>query len=79
MSLSYYSSAVETANTVYDTAAIVGIVIGSIVGLIILVGIIISIYCLCFRKPKTYPGGVMQQQQQYYGPPPSYNPAGNKI
>ena len=70
-------SALNTASTALSAGIIAAIVVGSVVGLALLIGFIICIYCLCCRKPKTYPGAVMskQQQQQYpgaYNQPPSY-------
>jgi len=64
------SGVLETASQALSTGIIVAIVVGSVIGLAILICIIITIYCLCCRKTKTYPGAVIQTPAY---PGPGYN------
>ncbi|CAF1415201.1 unnamed protein product [Didymodactylos carnosus] len=62
---------VSTFNGVLSIATIIGIVVGALAGLAILIGIIITLICLC--KPKRQVGGVIlppsQTVFQPYGQP----------
>ena len=71
----YFSKMSSSSGSMYGAAAsaysagiIVAIVIGSVIVFAILFGIILCGYCLCCRKPKLYPGMVVQPQ--------SYHPTG---
>jgi len=65
--MSSASAIINTATTALSTGIIVAIVIGSVVGLAILICIIVFLYCVCYRKKRTYPGAVIQVPA-YSGP-----------
>ncbi len=50
----------NTTTTAFNVGIIVAIVIGSLIGLCFLISVIVILYCICCRKPKTYPGAVVQ-------------------
>jgi hypothetical protein len=54
------SSVVNTATTAFNVGIIIAIVVGSLIGLCFLISVIVILYCICCRKPKTYPGAVVQ-------------------